>query len=116
MDRRAFVTGLAAVLAAPLAATAHGSDMIPLVKPPTRAFHHDVEEADAHGPGASRRGKNEGCIMPRYEFMCEKCNKPFELIMTFSEREKGDVKCPKCQGTKVVPQFSGFVAQTGKKS
>jgi putative FmdB family regulatory protein len=34
--------------------------------------------------------------MPRYEFMCEKCNKSFELIMTFSEREKGDVKCPKC--------------------
>jgi len=27
--------------------------------------------------------------MPRYEFMCEKCNKPFESIMTFSEREKG---------------------------
>ena len=54
--------------------------------------------------------------MPRYEFMCEKCNKPFELIMTFAEREKGDVKCPKCHGTKVVPQFSGFVAQTSKKS
>jgi len=54
--------------------------------------------------------------MPRYEFMCEKCNKPFEVVMTFSEREKGDVKCPKCQGTKVAPQFSGFVAQTGKKS
>jgi putative FmdB family regulatory protein len=28
--------------------------------------------------------------MPRYEFMCEKCNKPFESIMTFSEREKDD--------------------------
>ena len=54
--------------------------------------------------------------MPRYEFMCEKCNKPFESIMTFSEREKGEVKCPKCQGTKVVPQFSGFVAQTSTKS
>jgi len=23
--------------------------------------------------------------MPRYEFMCEKCNKSFELIMTFAE-------------------------------
>jgi len=54
--------------------------------------------------------------MPRYEFMCEKCNQAFEVIMTFSEREKSEVKCPKCQGTKVVPQFSGFVAQTGKKS
>jgi len=55
--------------------------------------------------------------MPRYEFMCEKCNKPpFELIMTFSERENGAVQCPKCHGTKIVPQFSGFVAQTAKKS
>jgi hypothetical protein len=41
----------------------------------------------------------------------------FELILTFSERQKGDdVKCPKCQGTKVVPQFSDFMAQTLKKS
>ena len=39
-----------------------------------------------------------------------------ELIMTISEREKGDVKCPKCQGDKVVPQFGGFMAQTSKKS
>ena len=54
--------------------------------------------------------------MPRYEFMCEKCNKPFEAIMTFSEREKGEVKCSKCHGTNVVPQFSGSVAQTSKKS
>ena len=54
--------------------------------------------------------------MPRYEFMCEKCKKPFELIMTISEREKTRPTCPKCKGDKVVPQFSGFMAQTSKKS
>jgi putative FmdB family regulatory protein len=54
--------------------------------------------------------------MPRYEFLCEKCKKPFELIMTISEREKAQVKCPTCKSTKIVPQFSGFMAQTGKKS
>lgn len=54
--------------------------------------------------------------MPRYEFICEKCKKPFELTMTISEREKSMPKCPKCDGTKVVPQFSGFMAQTSKKS
>ena len=54
--------------------------------------------------------------MPRYEFLCEKCKKPFELIMTISEREKTKPACPKCKDTKVVPQFSGFMAQTGKKS
>ena len=32
------------------------------------------------------------------------------------EREKGDVKCPACKGTKVTPQFGGFVVQTRKKS
>ena len=54
--------------------------------------------------------------MPRYEFLCETCRKPFELIMTISERETAKVQCPKCKGPKVVPQFSGFMAQTSKKS
>jgi putative FmdB family regulatory protein len=54
--------------------------------------------------------------MPRYEFLCETCKKPFELIMTISERENTKPTCPKCKGTKVVPQFSGFMAQTSKKS
>jgi putative FmdB family regulatory protein len=52
----------------------------------------------------------------RYEFLCEKGNKPFELIMTISEREKAKPTCPNCKGEEVVPQFSGFMAQTGKKS
>jgi putative FmdB family regulatory protein len=54
--------------------------------------------------------------MPRYEFLCEKCNKPFELTMTFSEREKAKPKCPTCMGTKVVPQLGSFMGQTMKKS
>jgi putative FmdB family regulatory protein len=54
--------------------------------------------------------------MPHYEVLCEKCKKPFELTMTISEREKAKPKYPACKGTKVVPQFSGFMAQTAKKS
>ncbi len=54
--------------------------------------------------------------MPRYEFLCEKCTKPFELTMTFAEREKAKVECPRCKGTKVVPRLGGFMAQTAKKS
>jgi putative FmdB family regulatory protein len=38
--------------------------------------------------------------MPRYEVLCEKCKKPFELIMTIAEREKAKPKCPTCKGTK----------------
>jgi putative FmdB family regulatory protein len=54
--------------------------------------------------------------MPRYEFFCEKCKKPFELAMTISEREKAKPQCPTCKGAAVTPQFAGFVAQTRKKS
>ena len=53
--------------------------------------------------------------MPRYEFMCQRCERPFELTMTFSERAKGKVKCPKCKGTRVVPQLTSFMVQTTKK-
>jgi putative FmdB family regulatory protein len=54
--------------------------------------------------------------MPRYEFRCEKCKRPFELTMTISERDKAKVKCPTCKGTKVVSQLASFMAQTSKKS
>jgi len=54
--------------------------------------------------------------MPRYEFMCEKCEKPFELIMTISEREKARIQCPTCKGTKVTPRLGTFMTQTSKKS
>jgi putative FmdB family regulatory protein len=54
--------------------------------------------------------------MPHYEFICEKCRKPFELIMTISEREKAKPTCPRCKGSRVAPQLSGFMVQTSKKS
>jgi putative FmdB family regulatory protein len=61
----------------------------------------------------SRRSEE---VMPRYEFLCETCHEPFERTMTIAEHEKARVTCPKCQGTDVRPQFSGFMAQTAKKS
>ena len=30
--------------------------------------------------------------MPQYEFLCEKCQKPFQLTMTITEHEKGNVR------------------------
>ena len=54
--------------------------------------------------------------MPHYEFLCEKCQKPFELTMTISEHEKGKVRCPTCKSTGVVPQLAAFTTQTSKKS
>ena len=54
--------------------------------------------------------------MPKYEFACEKCKKPFDLTMTISQREKARIKCPTCNATKVTPQLSSFMTQTSKKS
>jgi hypothetical protein len=38
-----------------------------------------------------------------------------EQTMTISEHEKAKAQCPTCKGTKIVAQFSSFVAQTRKK-
>jgi putative FmdB family regulatory protein len=54
--------------------------------------------------------------MPRYEFTCEKCRTPFELIMTVSEREKAKPTCPTCKSTNVAPQLGATMVQTSKKS
>jgi putative FmdB family regulatory protein len=53
--------------------------------------------------------------MLRYEFLCETCQEPFEGSMTMAEREQATLKCPTCKGTKVVPQFAGFMAQTSEE-
>ena len=54
--------------------------------------------------------------MPCYEFYCEDCNKPFELILTLQEYEGDKIKCPKCGGTHVHQEAAAFFAVTGKKS
>ncbi|MBW1689888.1 MAG: zinc ribbon domain-containing protein [Deltaproteobacteria bacterium] len=54
--------------------------------------------------------------MPVYEFICEKCKKPFTLTLKFSEYEKKKFKCPKCKSTKVRQQVTSFQAITSKKS
>lgn len=57
--------------------------------------------------------------MPIYEFLCEKCKKPFELTCSLTEYEramKKKFKCPKCKSTKVVRQISAIEVKTSKKS
>jgi putative FmdB family regulatory protein len=57
-----------------------------------------------------------GAAMPTYEYRCMNCKKPFEVIMSISEYEKGKVKCPKCGKRRVKQQISEFMVQTSKKS
>jgi putative FmdB family regulatory protein len=54
--------------------------------------------------------------MPTYEYLCQNCKKPFEVVMSISEYEKGKVKCPKCGKGRVKQQITGFMVQTSKKS
>ncbi|MDY6879296.1 MAG: zinc ribbon domain-containing protein [Desulfatiglans sp.] len=54
--------------------------------------------------------------MPIYDFVCEKCSKPFTLTMSISEYEKDKFKCPKCKSTKVKQQITPFQTKTSRKS
>jgi putative FmdB family regulatory protein len=57
--------------------------------------------------------------MPRYEFLCQKCKKPFELLFSLAEYERAEkkkIKCPKCKSVRVVRQISAFEVKTSKKS
>jgi putative FmdB family regulatory protein len=55
-------------------------------------------------------------VMPRYEFFCDDCKKPFEVILTLAEYEKGKITCPKCGGKNVHQEAAEFFAVTSKKS
>jgi len=54
--------------------------------------------------------------MPVYEFICEKCNKPFTLAIPVSEYGKKKFRCPKCKSTRVKQQITAFQTITSKKS
>ena len=58
----------------------------------------------------------EGLTMPTYEFMCQKCEKPFTLVMSISEYEKKNLRCPECKSKRVKQQISHFQTKTSKKS
>ena len=54
--------------------------------------------------------------MPVYEYICKYCGKQFTEIMTVSEHDKKQVRCPRCQSTAVEQQFQTFYAKTSRKS
>lgn len=54
--------------------------------------------------------------MPTYSFVCRKCRKKFQEILSFREYEGGGRKCPKCGSRDVVQVLEEFYAKTSKKS
>ena len=53
--------------------------------------------------------------MPLYEYRCDKCNKPFEMLRRMSDSDTG-VDCPACKSKRVTRQFSSFAAVGGGAS
>ena len=54
--------------------------------------------------------------MPTYEYLCRKCGKKFTVVMSMTEHDRDQVRCPDCKSQQVVQQFSVFYAKTSKKS
>ena len=54
--------------------------------------------------------------MPVYEYVCNQCQTPFEVILTIKEHDKEKVVCPKCGSEKVEQGVAEFFAVTSHKS
>jgi putative FmdB family regulatory protein len=54
--------------------------------------------------------------MPTYAFMCERCQKGFEVVLTVAERAASKAACSTCGGGQVTPQMATFTAKTSRKS
>jgi putative FmdB family regulatory protein len=54
--------------------------------------------------------------MPVYDYICKDCQKHFEEILTLSEHDKENVKCPHCGSKNVEQEAAEFFAVTSRKS
>jgi putative FmdB family regulatory protein len=54
--------------------------------------------------------------MPSYEFYCKKCKKTVTLQLRLAEYEKGNYRCPECNGRELKKQISSFQTKTSRKS
>jgi putative FmdB family regulatory protein len=68
------------------------------------------------GHSRARQERRERGNMPTYEYVCDQCGKKFTLVMSISEHDKKNAKCPHCGSRKITQQISGFNAITKKKS
>ena len=54
--------------------------------------------------------------MPVYDYICKDCQHSCELVLTLSEHDKYNIRCPKCDGKNVEQDAAAFYAVTSKKS
>lgn len=46
--------------------------------------------------------------MPIYEYRCENCNESFSVKISMAEHDTGNIACPSCQQSRLVPHYSSF--------
>ena len=51
--------------------------------------------------------------MPIYEYRCDACERSFEVLTSFAERERPHV-CPSCESSKTRVMVSSFAAVGGE--
>lgn len=54
--------------------------------------------------------------MPLFEFNCQKCGHSFEELLSLSEVDGGDLKCPACSSKRVVRGYSAFATVSASMS
>jgi putative FmdB family regulatory protein len=52
--------------------------------------------------------------MPIYEYRCEACERQFEVLTTFSERDRAQT-CPSCESTRTRVLVSSFAPIGGDR-
>jgi putative FmdB family regulatory protein len=50
--------------------------------------------------------------MPIYEYRCEDCDRSFEVLTSFGERDRGQI-CPSCESRKTRVLVSSFASIGG---
>jgi putative FmdB family regulatory protein len=70
----------------------------------------------SHGKGSKFFLREWEVSMPVYDYVCKDCQHSFELVLSLSEHDKDNIRCPKCESKNVEQDAAAFYAVTSKKS
>jgi putative FmdB family regulatory protein len=54
--------------------------------------------------------------MPLYEYICKKCQKQFDELLTVKEHDTKKIRCPKCKSQDIEKVIEPFFAKTASKT
>ena len=54
--------------------------------------------------------------MPLYEYICDECEKPFSVFMSYAEYDRTTVCCPVCHSVKIHRRIQPVRVTTGEKA